>query len=97
LKEKREEVNRTILKDEEERDKIQNDIRILSERLSRIEESLARKYASRNEYDKTIKETEVAYLKVLTINQVSRCLPLCRRFLNLVRHCSNYSKERVSI
>jgi hypothetical protein len=32
LKEKREEVNRQILKDEEEKQKIQNDLRILTER-----------------------------------------------------------------
>lgn len=43
LKEKREEVNRQILQDEEEKQKIQNDLRILTERLSRINDSLARK------------------------------------------------------
>jgi hypothetical protein len=32
LKEKREEVNRQILQDEEEKQKIQNDLRILTER-----------------------------------------------------------------
>ena len=60
LKEKREEVNRQILQDEEEKQKIQNDLRILTERLSRLNDSLARKVASRNEYDKTIMETEVS-------------------------------------
>ena len=64
LKEKREEVNRQILKEEEEKAKIQNDLRILTERLSKINDSLARKAASRNEYDKTIMETEAAYMKV---------------------------------
>lgn len=33
-------------------------------RLSRINESLARKISARNEYDKTIQETEAAYMKV---------------------------------
>mmetsp|Transcript_4886 Transcript_4886/g.9689 ORF Transcript_4886/g.9689 Transcript_4886/m.9689 type:complete len:118 (+) Transcript_4886:46-399(+) len=69
LKEKREEVNRQILKDEEEKQKIQNDLRILTERLSRINDSLARKVASRNEYDKTIMETEAAYMKILESSQ----------------------------
>merc|ERR1711998_519938 len=69
LKEKREEVNKAILKDEEEKNKIQNDLRILTERLSRINESLARKIASRNEYDKTIAETEAAYMKILESSQ----------------------------
>ena len=44
--------------------KIQNDLRILTERLARINDNLARKITSRNEYDKTIQETEAAYSKV---------------------------------
>merc|ERR1711934_998120 len=64
LREKREEVNRSIAKDEEEKAKIQNDLRILTERLARINDNLARKITSRNEYDKTIQETEAAYSKV---------------------------------
>ena len=52
--------------------KIQNDLRILTERLARINDNLARKITSRNEYDKTIQETEAAYSKV-TLGS-SRCL-----------------------
>jgi len=66
LRERREEVNRQIQKEEETKAKIQNDLRILTERLARVNESLARKIASRNEYDKTIVETEAAYKKVCT-------------------------------
>ena len=36
--------------------KIQNDLRILTERLARINDNLARKVTSRTEYDKTITE-----------------------------------------
>ena len=61
---KRDELQKQILNEEEEKSKIQNDIRILSERLAKINESLAKKIASRNEYDKTIAETEAAYMKV---------------------------------
>ena len=64
LREKREELNKSIASDEEEKAKIQNDLRILTERLSRINDNLARKIASRTEYDKTITETESAYQKV---------------------------------
>ncbi len=42
-------VNRQIVKDEEEKAKIQNDLRMLTERLSRVNDSVARKVASRNE------------------------------------------------
>jgi len=40
------------------------DLSILTDRLSKINESLARKVQARNEYDKTIQETEAAYMKV---------------------------------
>merc|ERR1712070_283772 len=53
-----------ILKEEEEKAKIQKDLSILTDRLSKINESLARKVQARNEYDKTIQETEAAYMKV---------------------------------
>lgn len=69
LREKREETNRQILKEQEERAKIQNDIRILTERLNRVNESLSRKEATRDEYDRTVKETEGAYVKILESSQ----------------------------
>ena len=83
MREKREELNKSIAADEEEKGtrapplqlrcfysadgtltvccrhrapaaKIQNDLRILTERLARINDNLARKVSSRTEYDKTI-------------------------------------------
>lgn len=47
--------------------KIQNDISILTERLARINESLARKIQMRNDFDKTIAETEGAYNKASNV------------------------------
>ncbi len=61
---KRDEVQRQILAEEEEKRKIQNDIRILTERLAQVNESLAQKIATRSDYDQTIAETEAAYKKV---------------------------------
>ena len=98
LREKREEVNRQILHEEEEKAKIQKvvfndedtslrknfvrtfftwsiitrilttlqDLSILTDRLQKLTESLMRKTQARNEYDKTIQETEAAYMKVIT-------------------------------
>ncbi|XP_073414376.1 microtubule nucleation factor SSNA1 [Dendrobates tinctorius] len=66
---KRDELNRQIQQEEEEKNKLQNDIRILTEKLSRVNESLARKMASRNEFDKTIAETQAAYMKILESSQ----------------------------
>ena len=45
--------------------KIQNDLRILTERLARINDNLARKVSSRTEYDKTITETESCRVRTL--------------------------------
>ncbi len=69
LREKREEINRQILKDEEEKAKIQRDLSVLTDRLSKINETLARKIQARNEYDRTIQETEAAYMKILESSQ----------------------------
>ncbi|XP_072286380.1 microtubule nucleation factor SSNA1 [Pyxicephalus adspersus] len=67
---KRDELNRQIQLEEEEKNKLQNDIRILTEKLSRVNESLAKKMASRKEFDKTISETQAAYMKILESSQI---------------------------
>jgi len=69
LREKREEVNRQILKDEEEKAKIQKDLSILTDRLSKLNEALVKRTQARSEYDKTIQETEAAYMKILESSQ----------------------------
>lgn len=66
---KRDDLHRQINHEEEEKKKLQNDIRVLTERLAKINDSLAKKLASRNEYDKTIAETEAAYMKILETSQ----------------------------
>eukprot|EP01063_Lacrimia_lanifica_P034186 TRINITY_DN626_c0_g2_i1.p2 TRINITY_DN626_c0_g2~~TRINITY_DN626_c0_g2_i1.p2 ORF type:complete len:127 (+),score=57.77 TRINITY_DN626_c0_g2_i1:64-444(+) len=65
MKERRADLDRFITKEEEEKARIVNDLRILNERLARIDEGLARKYAARQEYDKTIAETENAFSKIV--------------------------------
>merc|ERR1711957_73469 len=69
LREKREELNRQILKEEEDKAKIQRELSILTDRLQKLNESLVRKTQARNEYDKTIQETEGAYMKILESSQ----------------------------
>lgn len=61
---KRDDLQKQIKDEDEEKNKIQNDIQILTEKLAKINESLAKKIATRNDYDKTISETEAAYVKV---------------------------------
>ena len=69
LKEKREELNAQIVREEEEKAKIQNDLQILTRRLSQLQETTAKKAGLRNDYDNTIKETEMAYMKILESSQ----------------------------
>ncbi|KAH7825667.1 putative nuclear autoantigen fo 14 kDa [Monocercomonoides exilis] len=61
----RDELEKSIQKEEEERNKINFDIRVLTERLARLSDSLTKKKASKAEFDKTIAETETAYAKIL--------------------------------
>jgi Sjoegren syndrome nuclear autoantigen 1 len=84
LREKREEINRQILKEEEDKAKIQRDLSLLTDRLSNINETLARKIQARNEYDRTIQETEAAYMKILESSQTLLQV-LKRETVNLVK------------
>lgn len=63
LHSKREELNRQIRQEEEEKERLGHDIRVLSEKLSRVNESLAQRLAARATFDRTIAETEAAYTK----------------------------------
>ena len=62
-------MQRSILVEEEEKARIQKDISLLTDRLSRLNESLVRKVQARNEYDKTIVESEQAFSKILESSQ----------------------------
>jgi Sjoegren syndrome nuclear autoantigen 1 len=100
LREKREEVNRQILAAEEEKAKIQKDLSILTERLQKINENLVRKTQARNEYDKTIQETEAAYMKVRVRTGGRACWcscwwPACR--LACVVGCGGGVVHRVTV
>ena len=59
----------TSFQEEDDKAKIQREISILSEKLQKMNEGLARKMQARSEYDKTIQETEAAYMKILESSQ----------------------------
>lgn len=61
----KEELNKQIRQAEEEKNKLQHEIQVLSEQLECVCENLAQKVASRNELDKILAETEAAYMKIL--------------------------------
>jgi sjoegren syndrome nuclear autoantigen 1 len=66
---KRDELQRVILTEEEDKHKLENDIRLASEKLAKVNESLAKKITARTEFDRTISETEAAYMKILESSQ----------------------------
>ncbi|CAF4417352.1 unnamed protein product, partial [Rotaria socialis] len=66
---KRDELQRQILIEEEDKHKLENEIRIASEKLVKINENLAKKITARTEFDRTISETEAAYMKILESSQ----------------------------
>ena len=65
IKENREEVQMEIDSEEAEKRQIDETMRQLNARLQEINESLTKKYNTRNEFDKTIAETENAFMKIL--------------------------------
>uniref|UniRef100_A0A3B1II51 Sjogren syndrome nuclear autoantigen 1 n=1 Tax=Astyanax mexicanus TaxID=7994 RepID=A0A3B1II51_ASTMX len=66
---KRDELNKQIQQEESEKARLQHDIRVLTEKLSRVNESLAHRLTARAEFDRTIAETEAAYMKILESSQ----------------------------
>ena len=58
-----------MISEEREKARVQKQLAELTEQLHRLNESIAHKQASRNEYDKTIQETEAAYMKILESSQ----------------------------
>ncbi|CAK9223555.1 unnamed protein product [Sphagnum troendelagicum] len=69
LREKRDEIRKILQVEEEEKANIQKDLVVLTKRLAEVDDSLSRKYAYTNEYDKTIHEVEAAYSKILESSQ----------------------------
>ncbi len=90
---KRDELQRQILIEEEDKHKLENDIRSTSEKLARINENLAKKVTARTEFDRTISETEAAYMKILESSQtLLNVIEICLfSFTKLLLFYSRYS------
>jgi Sjoegren syndrome nuclear autoantigen 1 len=64
-RERRELVIKQIHQEEEEVQSLKSEISTLTQRLGDLEDSLARKHATKCNYDKTILQTEAAYSKII--------------------------------
>mmetsp|Transcript_25626 Transcript_25626/g.29770 ORF Transcript_25626/g.29770 Transcript_25626/m.29770 type:complete len:109 (+) Transcript_25626:59-385(+) len=70
MKERRTELERVIKKEEEEKLRLQREFNLLKERLSGVENSLAKKYATRSEFDRTIAQTSSEFEKILSSSRM---------------------------
>ena len=69
LRQKRDAVHKEIVSEEREKSRVQKQLAELTEQLQRLNNSINKKTQSRNDYDKTIQETEAAYMKILESSQ----------------------------
>ena len=69
IKSDKDHIQTVISKEEEEKTDIEQKIGVLNERLEEIKASLQKKYITRADYDKTIQETEGAFVKILESQQ----------------------------
>uniref|UniRef100_A0A3B5K7X8 Sjogren syndrome nuclear autoantigen 1 n=2 Tax=Takifugu rubripes TaxID=31033 RepID=A0A3B5K7X8_TAKRU len=74
LHSRREDLNRHIRQDEEEKEQLQQDSQVLSDKLRRVSENLSQRLAARAAFDRTIAETEAAYNMILESSQSLLCL-----------------------
>ncbi|XP_029985914.1 Sjoegren syndrome nuclear autoantigen 1 homolog [Sphaeramia orbicularis] len=69
LHSRRDELNRQINQEEEERERLQHDIGVLTEKLSRVNDSLTHRLSTRATLERTIAESQAAYTKILESSQ----------------------------
>ena len=70
MKSRRTELQAEIESQEEDKNNLQREIEKLSYKLTRLNDSLTKRIAVRNEYDRTIADTETAYIKILESSQL---------------------------
>ncbi|CAK9801418.1 Microtubule nucleation factor SSNA1 [Anthophora quadrimaculata] len=70
MKLRRAELQTEIDSQEEEKSNLQREIEKLSYKLTRLNDSLTKKIAVKNEYDRIIADTETAYVKILESSQL---------------------------
>ncbi|KYM96222.1 Sjoegren syndrome nuclear autoantigen 1 like protein, partial [Cyphomyrmex costatus] len=70
MKIRRSELQAQIESQEEEKNNLQREIEKMSCKLTQLNDSLAKRITVRNEYDRTIADTEAAYVKILESSQL---------------------------
>ncbi|KAK0182890.1 hypothetical protein PV327_000977 [Microctonus hyperodae] len=70
MKMRRSELQAQIDAQEDEKNNLQREIEKMTYKLSRLNDSLEKRINARNEYDRTIADTEAAYMKILESSQI---------------------------
>ncbi|XP_018303146.1 Sjoegren syndrome nuclear autoantigen 1 homolog isoform X1 [Mycetomoellerius zeteki] len=70
MKVRRSELQSQIESQEEEKNNLQREIEKMSCKLTQLNDNLAKRITVRNEYDRTIADTETAYVKILESSQL---------------------------
>ncbi len=70
LCERRQRLQKDIEKDQREKALLDSQLAQLNSKLSALDASLTKKLETKEEYDKTIKDTENAYMKILESSQL---------------------------
>lgn len=65
LKEQKAQLDREIVQHQEDKQKYERDIGILKQRLQEVDVALQNKIQARAEYEKTIRDTELAYQSIV--------------------------------
>ena len=97
----RDDLHDEIIKDEEEKGAIETEIAQLTERLTVLTEALVKKYEAQEEFDRTIQETEQAFMKILESSQTllhvlkKEDSTLNKRKNNVCTRRSNANKENM--
>ena len=69
IRENRDDLHEEVIQDEQEKHEIEQQIMGLNERLVLLSEALVKKYEAREEFDRTISETEQAFMRILESSQ----------------------------
>ena len=69
IRENRDDLHEEVIQDEQEKHEIEQQIMTLNERLAILSEALVKKYEAREEFDRTISETEQAFMRILESSQ----------------------------
>lgn len=70
MKYRRVELQKQIESQEEEKKNLQVEIERMSHKLTKLNDGLVKRIAVRNEYDRTITDTETAFVKILEASQL---------------------------